>query len=548
MISVVRILVALAFAMTLSHGADYLPGWPMPLTYNVGGAPTVADLNGDGLPELIVNEANERIHAFAYDGTELPGWPVTFIDIAPRGNPMVGDLDGDGGIDVVFRSHGYLSLFRAIDSLGQVRVDWPIDYPDWGSVSPNRDFAMGDLDGDGADEVLVLSDSSERTVYALGGDGYWVPGWPFEFDLVPPLGTTGLALQGISVGDLDFDGSDEVVVGITMASGITPIPSPQYVLNGDGTIRDGWPVTPLVPIWAAPNFFFPILADLDGDFACELTGRGDSMAVSYHADGSFNFFEEVGGWRQPSACGDLDGDGDLEFVFTGWRLQIVDHEGHMIAATDEGGPYHRFYGLSLGDVNGDGLQEICAVSTRTNGLLETVVHILDLDLQGIPGWPKVVSPADPAKSGTALADLDGDDDLEVIFAGGVEIHVWDEPNPGLLPPTTEWPMRGHDPSLGSFYHHGEPLPQPKFIRGDANHDGRVNVADAMMIMMTLADASTATSCPESLDVNPDGQVDLADAIDLLTHVYLGGPAPDAPYPECNSMPGMQLGCSTLACP
>ena len=73
------------------------------------------------------------------------------------------------------------SPFKAVSIDGTIWPDWPIDVPipqlemDW--------FAMGDLNGDGADDVVFLSNASNGLVYALGGDGHFLPNWPVALDM-----------------------------------------------------------------------------------------------------------------------------------------------------------------------------------------------------------------------------------------------------------------------------------------------------------------------------------------------------------------------------
>ena len=42
------------------------------------------------------------------------------------------------------------------------------------------------------------------------------------------------------------------------------------------------------------------------------------------------------------------------------------------------------------------------------------------------------------------------------------------------------------------------------------------------------------SCLEATDINANGGVDLTDAVHLLNHLFLGGPPPEAPFPECEN--------------
>ncbi|MGH7378462.1 MAG: hypothetical protein ACREKK_13735, partial [Candidatus Methylomirabilales bacterium] len=57
-------------------------------------------------------------------------------------------------------------------------------------------------------------------------------------------------------------------------------------------------------------------------------------------------------------------------------------------------------------------------------------------------------------------------------------------------------------------------------------------------------------CADAGDANDDGQLDLADAIHALGFLFLGGPAPSSPFPDCGADPTPDtLGCHAVApCP
>jgi hypothetical protein len=41
------------------------------------------------------------------------------------------------------------------------------------------------------------------------------------------------------------------------------------------------------------------------------------------------------------------------------------------------------------------------------------------------------------------------------------------------------------------------------------------------------------SCAQSADTDDSGVLDITDAISWLNHLFLGGPAPPSPYPDCD---------------
>ena len=75
-----------------------------------------------------------------------------------------------------------------------------------------------------------------------------------------------------------------------------------------------------------------------------------------------------------------------------------------------------------------------------------------------------------------------------------------------------------------------------WIRGDANDDGLVNLADGIFLLNELFQGGPAGTCFAAKDTNDDVSVDTADAIYLFNALFLNGPPPAAPYPECEAIP------------
>ena len=88
-----------------------------------------------------------------------------------------------------------------------------------------------------------------------------------------------------------------------------------------------------------------------------------------------------------------------------------------------------------------------------------------------------------------------------------------------------------------------------FIRGDTNHDGIFNIADAIQALGELFSGVPSLGCPDANDANDDGNVDIGDAIGILTTLFSGGSIP-APHPGCGPDPTADaLGpCTYTACP
>lgn len=90
---------------------------------------------------------------------------------------------------------------------------------------------------------------------------------------------------------------------------------------------------------------------------------------------------------------------------------------------------------------------------------------------------------------------------------------------------------------------------PDFIRGDANYDGSVNVADAVTVLDVLFSSAPVGDCEKALDFNDSGAVDVADAVYGLEFLFNNGPDPISPFPSCGPDGTADgLPCVSYTCP
>ena len=308
--------------------------------------------------------------------TPLPGGPLGDVQ-APvlratlpaswdenwMASPAVADIDADGGKEIVAARHSVLYAWDA-DGTALWRAAWAHNASDPDEHGSSRMWpspALGDFDGDGNLEIAVGSDAdSESNVNVAVYDhlGELLPGWPQHFGGSDEV-------RSIAAGDLDGDGSFEIVVNKTSSGPVTA------VFEIDGTLRPGWPQIdhaicdpppPAEECWDFGGYDQNIgLADMDGDGRLDVISSYDAIGFGIFHDDGRPFPTDAGftdrvvtaveayhdlalsrqGWGtgdrseftySPPAMADLDRDGGMELVLVG------DHE-HSDSTTNRGNSF-----------------------------------------------------------------------------------------------------------------------------------------------------------------------------------------------------------------
>jgi len=165
--------------------------------------PALADMDADGIVELIVCSPADSIYCLNVDGNRVGGWPVEVENTANiTASPAVGDIDGDGRLEVVVQSS--TGLVYGLNHDGTTMTGWP----KWissntGTIAPSP--ALADLDEDGKLEIVLAG--LDKNCYILRYDGSSYPGWP------QPYGSTSTTESSPVIADIDGDGSLDIVLG-----------------------------------------------------------------------------------------------------------------------------------------------------------------------------------------------------------------------------------------------------------------------------------------------------------------------------------------------
>ena len=88
-----------------------------------------------------------------------------------------------------------------------------------------------------------------------------------------------------------------------------------------------------------------------------------------------------------------------------------------------------------------------------------------------------------------------------------------------------------------------------FLRGDANIDLRINIADTIWMLSYLFSGGPMPQCKAAANSNGDDRINIADPVYSLNWLFRGGPAPPPPSScEFSADPGdINLGCDQPSC-
>ncbi len=256
----------------LTNTYQQLTGTATPI--NVFSSIVVADLEGTGRPDIIATSQDQYLHAWRMDGSDVPGFPVRLFDTS-WSTPVVADLYGNGHKEVIVASDSdygtsqFLGFgnqlggfVRVISAQGQILAQRFMP-----GVVPYSSPAVGDLLGNGHLDVIIGSSpqpgaTNSHQVNAFDSNLNPIPGWPVNLD-APVTASPALA---------HVPGSNALVVVISDNGGNL------YVLNPDGSRRWTVGNLNAMARQTADlgTLGSPAVADVDGDGTQEVVAVGES--------------------------------------------------------------------------------------------------------------------------------------------------------------------------------------------------------------------------------------------------------------------------------
>jgi len=399
---------------------DAVVEWEMNTLYNYGEynqilmAPMVGQLSdddGDGdadhadIPDIVVITDDDGVHQHrrgvlrVFSGDGSGAW-LTFekgetetLQLYPYrySNVALGDVDGDGAADIVFMVDAFEVSTGGPDDTG----DSGGSGVDTGLPSGGDDTAAPPDDTGGWDDHPV-----EPRAPMNGGDECHVAAiTPFGGVLwVAMDATLDCGGHAPALADLEGDGEVEVIVGNTVLDGVTG------VVRFQGELGEG-------RTWAYPEIgLLGAVADLDGDGLQEVIG-GNTL---YAFDGTVECqAATVDGFN---AVADFDGDdlGDVVVVGDG-QVAVYDHDCAVmaqwsLAGSGNGGP------PTVADFDADGTPEIGVADAWTYAVYEA---------DGTALWSMPVTDESSHATGSVVFDFEGDGYPEVVYADETRLWVFD---------------------------------------------------------------------------------------------------------------------------
>jgi hypothetical protein len=384
------------------------------------GSIAVGDLDGDGIVDVVLSGTYQpfiEVYRGNSDGSFTLRSTKKPANIATGGNLILTDLNGDGKLDLIsqygriitFRGNGDGTFADGVIQPGPYNNGW-------------FDIVDGDFNGDGRTDVLASTYYDGQIVWTGNGDG--------SFNA-----PTYVSIDGSMVAAGDFNGDGKLdYLSIDRANGLAFV----HVGKGNGTFTTG------------ANYLIGIISrvfsvDLDGDGKLDIVACGKELVTVMRSNGDGTFAVNYYVAKSTAlAIADFDGDHHLDLL-TGANTELYRFDGGYLQnsyadpvlallhgngdgtlaayrksflgtnATGAGYVQSSLRGMAVADFNGDGKPDVVS---RNDG----IIVMLNRGDGGFgPPLPLDVPPDVEEPLAFAAADVNRDGKADIVVLGS---SVW----------------------------------------------------------------------------------------------------------------------------
>ena len=229
---------------------EEIEGFPFELPSTPAFTPTLADIDGDGFPEMFVSTTS-ALYCVSHTGEEMYRVDSEEAYKYSYQSPLVVDFEGNGNWSIIGACHGDNPNHYVRNAhTGEYLTGWPKPISYWTYSAPT-------VVKNGDEYAIFMGVSGEGNVfYRYDMNGNVAPGFPLNL-------TSGI--EGfISVADIDSDGENEIITDFNLMDG-----EQGYIRawEMDGTeVTEGFPLRPQgLSYMNGAN-----LGDIDGDGMLEI--------------------------------------------------------------------------------------------------------------------------------------------------------------------------------------------------------------------------------------------------------------------------------------
>jgi len=349
-------------------------------SYSAGITPhgiVIDDFNKDGKQDVVVVSSygtanNVYVLLGNGDGTLQP---ATVMSVSGNLSAVASaDFNQDGNMDLAVVDNANSAVLILLGN-GDGTFRQPTAVNTCSTGAQPATLAVGDLNGDGKIDIVTAnygtSSNGANTVTTCLGDGLG------GFSATNTVTASTLAVSnpnGVAIADVTGDGKPDIVVSLWQ-NAYSILPG-----NGNGTFRS--PMTQTI-VGPATNPYAVAVADLNGDGKQDLifpNGNGMSVFLG-NGNGTFQAETVYPGSGDAVVVADMNGDGKPDIVTTDWQLGRVN-----VLMNLGGGSFSpplsfmsgtQPYALAVGNLKGDGHPDVVAANAGLgSGVVDGNITVL----------------------------------------------------------------------------------------------------------------------------------------------------------------------------